>query len=307
MPCYHPLRGWRSKQLNESGKRSIVFKRDQAAEFLQATEVHLPCGSCIGCRLERSRQWAVRCVHEASLYDNNCFITLTYNDEHLPDDGSLHVEHFQAFMKRLREYAARLADKHKLPRPKIRFYHCGEYGDENARPHYHACIFNYDFMDKTPWQNSGSGSTIYTSDTLSEVWGMGFATIGDLTFESAAYVARYVMKKRTGPDADLHYQGLKPEYTTMSRRPGIGKGWYDSWANDVFPADEVIINGKSVSVPRFYDNQLELDNPELLSKIKLKRKEGLKSHSEDLTLRRLRVSEAIKNQSLTLLPRNYER
>ena len=140
MPCYYPIDGWRSKNVNpETGKRSIVFTKDQA--FLDMP-VKVPCGQCIGCRLERSRQWAMRCVHEAQLHEDSCFITLTYNDENLPDDASLNVKHFQNFMK---EFRAAIAPK------KVRFFHCGEYGEHNGtykheqsyglsslgRPHYH--------------------------------------------------------------------------------------------------------------------------------------------------------------------------
>lgn len=299
MACYHPLRGWRSRQLNESGKRSIVFDRKKAAPGY--TEIHLPCGQCIGCRLERSRQWAVRCVHEASMYEHNCFLTLTYDDDHLPDDGSLNLKHFQDFMKRLRK---KYNSTRETP---IRFFHCGEYGDENARPHYHACIFNHDFHDKLLWKTTDVDNKLYTSDELSKLWPYGYAIIGDVTFDSAAYVARYIMKKVTGDQAELHYQGLKPEYITMSRRPGIGKKWFDQWKDDVYPLDSVIMNGKEIKPPRFYDQQYDIINPGELDKLKKLRLTNMKKHADDLTLRRLRVSEAIKEQKLTLLPRNYER
>ena len=131
MPCYTPLKGWRSQERTESGKRAITFRlREGYADM----PVDVPCGQCIGCRLERSRQWAVRCMHEASLYENNCFITLTYNEDHIPSDGSLKKDHFQKFMKRLRKKFG----------AGIRFFHCGEYGAELSRPHYHAILFNFD-------------------------------------------------------------------------------------------------------------------------------------------------------------------
>jgi hypothetical protein len=133
MPCYFPITAWRSKDgKNEAGKWPVVFK--PTAGYLDK-ELKLPCGRCIGCRLERSRQWAVRCVHEASLHEKNCFITLTYSPENLPKDGSLDVSHFQKFMKRFRKRFG----------PGIRFFHCGEYGESLSRPHYHACIFGFDF------------------------------------------------------------------------------------------------------------------------------------------------------------------
>ena len=140
MPCYNPLKGYRSRTLNASGKRSIVFN---LREGYVDQPIEVPCGQCIGCRLERSRQWAVRCVHEASLYKNNCFVTLTYSDDKLPSDGSLHFDHFQKFMKRLRRF---------YDDSRIRFFHCGEYGEQYSRPHYHCCLFNFDFVDKKFWK-----------------------------------------------------------------------------------------------------------------------------------------------------------
>ena len=133
MPCFCPLEGWRSKDRSSTGKRKIVFNPRDALRDMPVT---VPCGQCIGCRLERSRQWAVRCIHEASLHEDNCFITLTYDDAHLPTDLSLNVSHFQKFMKRLRK---RFGEG-------IRFFHCGEYGENFGRPHYHACLFTSDIL-----------------------------------------------------------------------------------------------------------------------------------------------------------------
>ena len=137
MPCYSPLTAYKGKS-TDSGKMCLSFKRSEGL-FGSFSAINLPCGQCIGCRLERSRQWAVRCMHEASLHDENSFLTLTYSDENLPPGGSLHLPDFQNFMKRLRKSIA----------PKrVRFYHCGEYGDILSRPHYHALLFGYDFDDR---------------------------------------------------------------------------------------------------------------------------------------------------------------
>ena len=244
MPCYHPLTAYRGRRTS-SGKSEILFDKSQALKVGSGLSIQLPCGQCIGCRLERSRQWAMRCHHEASLYQDNCFITLTYSDEHLPSDKSLHVEHFQKFMKRLRK---RFGEG-------VRYYHCGEYGEKYMRPHYHACLFNFDFPDKKIWKEN-NGNRLYVSESLSELWPFGFVTIGDVTFESAAYVARYIMKKVNGDLAESHYERvdwetgevyqLKPEYTTMSRRPGIGSNWFAKFKDDIFPQDYVVINGKKL-------------------------------------------------------------
>lgn len=304
MPCYHPLKGYRARTPNPSGKRSIVFQKCDGYADL---EVELPCGQCIGCRLERSRMWAIRITHESSLYENNAFITLTYDDEHVPKDGSLRVDHFQKFMKRLR--------KHFHPTP-IRFFHCGEYGEKNARPHYHACLFNIDFADKTIWKKQND-QTIYTSKTLSALWPAGFSTVGDVTFQSAAYVARYITKKITGPMADLYYmdidretgeihRDLKPEYITMSRRPGIGKAWYDKYKSDVFPDDFIILNGKKMRTPKFYADQLAKEFPEQHAKTLAKRQIDAKAHELNNTPDRLAVREELHLLKASNLKRSYE-
>lgn len=303
MACYHPLKGYRSKYRNPSGKRSIVFN---SSEGFADQPVELPCGQCIGCRLERSRQWAIRCIHEASLYENNSFITLTYSDTNLPKHNSLNLSHFQNFMKRLRFHFSKQA---------IRFFHCGEYGENFGRPHYHACLFNLDFSDKTHWKTV-NGEKYYVSPTLEKLWGLGHTMTGDVTFESAAYVARYITKKVTGALAENHYQVVDPatgeiadrkkEYVTMSRRPGIGKAWFDKFKQDVFPWDFVIVRGKKMKPPKFYNGQLEIAYPTEYLKLKAIRKAAAADHAADQTWERLAVREEIHYERFSKLKRGYE-
>ncbi len=310
MPCFQPLKGWHSVTPNSSGKFPITFNRKNAYTDRPVT---LPCGQCIGCRLERLRQWAIRCVHEASLHDDNAFITLTYNDQHLPADRSLDIRTFQLFMKRLRK---------KINPLKIRFYACGEYGETYGRPHYHAIIFGYGFPDKTRWKET-NGETLYRSKLLEKAWtdpdtnkSLGYSSIGTVTFSSAAYVARYILKKINGKNADAHYEcihpetgeitQLKPEYTNMSRRPGIGSRWFDQYKTDVYPEDFIIINNKKMRPPKFYDARFELFSPEEFKKIKSKRIRGAKLNHADQTPARLAVQETVQNSKLKQLPRNLE-
>lgn len=180
MPCYRPIKGFKGVSGGISWTPRTSY-RDVPME--------VPCGQCIGCRLERSRQWAVRIMHECSLYESNLFLTLTYSDEHLPHRGVLVKRHFQLFMKRLRKHFA-----NRL----IRFYHCGEYGSLTQRPHYHAILFNVDFPDRVLHSKNGRGESLYESATLAKLWPYGQATYGEVTFESAAYCARYCVKKVTG-------------------------------------------------------------------------------------------------------------
>ena len=132
MACYKPLRAW------QCANGDVVFA--ELGRFDITRQLDLPCGQCVGCRLERSRQWAMRCLHEAKMHDRNCFVTLTYNNDNVPADRSLNYRDFQLFMKRLRFHFRGVP---------IRFYMCGEYGEDFGRPHFHACLFGLDFPDKT--------------------------------------------------------------------------------------------------------------------------------------------------------------
>lgn len=300
MPCYHPIPAWQLlNKKTANGKPTISFKNPYAAPTANRVGIQVPCGQCIGCRLERSRQWAMRCVHESSLHESNAFITLTYSPENLPPNGSLpdyKGGDFQLFMKRLRKAVSPV---------KIRFFSCGEYGENNNRPHFHACIFGFHFPDKVLYTER-DGCRLYRSPLLERVWGLGFATVGDVTFESAAYVARYITKKITGDMAEDHYKGRKPEYTSMSRRPGIGKGWYDVYKGDVFPCDNVVLRGKVMHPPRYYDKLLDNEDPELLKSLKLKRKAKALAVADDNTAARLKTKEACKLAQFKLLKRGME-
>lgn len=235
----------------------------------------------------------------------NCFITLTYNDDNLPADRSVNVREFQLFMKRLR----------KRHGPGIRFFHCGEYGEEFQRPHYHACLFGHDFFDKELWRVR-DGVSLYVSRELERLWPFGFSSIGDVTFNSAAYVARYIMKKVTGPLSEDHYEFVdpetgeifqrRPEYTTMSRRPGIGSTWIQKYHSDAYPGDFVIMNGKKIKPPKAYDKWFEHEYPSDFRKLRAKRLANAKEHSDNNTPERLRVRKTVQEARLKLLPRNLK-
>lgn len=290
MPCYHPIPGWYAKHRNETGKRSIVFRLDDG---FKDRPVEVPCGSCIGCQLERARQWAVRCSHEASLHEANRFVTLTYRPECVPPGGSLRPEDFVLFMKRLR---FRLG-------PGIRFFQCGEYGERLGRPHHHALLFNCSFPDEVLMR--GGERPLWTSALLDELWGHGFCSIGTVTFESAGYVARYAMKKVKGHDAVAHYQGRVPEYLTMSRRPGIGRGWIDKFASDVFPSGELVVRGAVSRPPRYYEDVSEKVMPAAVRVAKRKRAEAGRDDPHN-SGRRLVAREEVKQASVTFLSRDLE-
>ena len=240
------------------------------------------------------------------MHEHSCFITLTFSPEELEkrqNPSSLDVSEFQRFMKRLRKKYGR----------GVRFFHCGEYGEQNKRPHYHALLFGVDFSDRVLWSQR-QGVKLYVSDNLSKLWPYGFSTIGDVTFESAAYVARYVMKKMRGEASADHYSNwidpitgevteVKPEYATMSRKPGIGKTWFDKFKSDVFPNDYCVVRGHEIKPPRYYETLL---SEEELQDLKAKRKENAPEVYEnyDERMDRLWVSQIVKEEALKRLIRD---
>lgn len=247
MACYRPIRAY------QCSDGSVVFQERQRHDTVRSLD--LACGQCIGCRVERSRQWAVRILHEASLHDESAFVTLTYAPEFLPERGQLVHRDWQLFMKKLLR---------RIGKP-VRFFMCGEYGEEHGRPHYHACLFGLWFDDAVFYSKS-KDHTLFTSKLLTDVWGKGLATFGRVSFESAQYVAGYVTKKVTGEKAEEHYRRvdldtgevyqLKPEYCQMSRRSGVGVDWLRLYWPEVAAAGEVVINGQKAVAPRFYIRRL---------------------------------------------------
>jgi len=333
VPCYSPLKGWKDRDTG-----GIVFRREYGSEKMEVA-----CGQCLGCRLDRSRLWAMRIVHESSVYEHrggNCFITLTYrprrectpeqlrNGFHVPNDWSLHKTHFQKFMKRLRK---------AFPKQKIKFFMCGEYGREcqhgfnldeypcfvcnNGRPHYHACLFNCTFPDLIPYDTQ-NGETRYTSPFLESIWKYGFVDVGEVNFDSAAYVARYILKKVTGPLAEEHYWQLDedgehcyltPEYCSMSRGArkgarGIGYDFYEQYKNDMFPHDEVPVPGRGVFklMPRYYEEIFKEENPLSMEEIKAVRQEFMRRNKHEYTPERLYQRYKVKKDAVSMLKRSVK-
>ena len=259
MTCTKPLLVYKSAR-----SKKVLFNKP----FPFAKGFNVPCGQCSGCRKTKARQWAVRMVHEAQMHEDNCFITLTFNDMVLNDrdQSSINVKDFQLFMKKLRNSTFK----------KIRYYHCGEYGKKRGRPHYHAILFGYDFPDRTLFSVDKSGNKLFVSAKLQSLWPYGWSSIGDVTFASAQYVAKYCTKIITGDLAEDHYKTVNgkpvtPEYCTMSRKPGIGYTFYKKFRSDIYPHDFCEIDGKKILPPRYYDELLKGEDPILYEEIKQKR------------------------------------
>ncbi|AXH75076.1 MAG: replication initiator protein [Microviridae sp.] len=301
MACYSPVTGYLARTPNKNGKRPVVFNR--SAGFVDKP-LTVPCGQCIGCRIDKSRMWAIRCVHESKLHTSNSFVTLTYDDDKLPLHGSLQKKDLQDFFKRARHIYGN-----------FRYYASGEYGDNTQRPHYHIMFFGIDFSeDRKLYKHNQRSDILYKSDSLNKCWGLGFCTIGSFNYATAAYTARYAIKKVSGKLADEHYSRVDPrtgeflsvehEFAIMSRRPGIGSGWYDKFKSDAFPSDFLIYQGKKHSVPRFYTDKLKKEDLSTHKEIKYTRKANQEKNKANSTPDRLAVREECKKSQIKSLKRS---
>lgn len=313
MSCFHPLMAIPSGTNLETGKPRYVIRpyderawRDAVVHYQSCLDSVsgllapslVPCGRCLGCRLDYSSQWAARCMLELGYHDSSWFLTLTYDDVHVPrsyvadSETGEAIEHltlryrdFQLFMKRLRKNSGQ----------KLRYYMAAEYGSLTYRPHYHVIIFGLELDDLVVYQRSACGDMLYTSQFVQDCWSvregsfsscegstttltpLGKVVIGEVTWQSCAYVARYVTKKLMGPDAFFYdCNGMERPSTHMSTNPGIGYQYYEDHP-DLFDYDFINIStpdgGKKFPPPKYFSRKLEQDNPRLLAEVKARRKE----------------------------------
>jgi len=326
MPCFRPLTGFRSRYVNPAtGLRSITFSRSKA--LFPVEEQIIPCGQCSYCRLKHSRDWGLRVALESTLYENNSFITLTYNPQNLPKYALLNYDAPVLFMKRLRESFG----------SGIRSFGCAEYGEQFSRPHYHLCLLNFDFPDKKIIGNSSANfgklkreNPIFNSEKLQDLWPYGHTSIGTLTLESASYVARYCTKKVGGKDAPHHYDFVDERSGEIITRPpeklvcasrarGLGYPYYEKFGDYIRAHDKVNLNGRSYPVPKYFDSLTEKIDPDRFEEIKEKRRvsglkqtDALNQESYEAYLKnphaahRLTVIERCQELSFKLLKRNIE-
>lgn len=276
MACDTPITAYRSV----SG--SISFKRSDG------DTIELPCGRCRGCLLERSLSWATRCVHEAQMHNDNCFVTLTYNDFHVKSD--LVYQDFKDFIRRIRYEIGH-----------VRYFVAGEYGPENGRPHFHAILFGVDFPDKVFFRNSPTGNKLYRSRVLEDLWRFGYSSVMDVTFDSAGYVARYALKKLDGVQYKVNTatgECRVPEFIRMSLRPGIGESWLKKFGSDVYPEGFVVVNGSKVRPPRYYDKKFKKRDELGFEDLQYRRYLRVQSKLHDLTPERLVVKAVVRDASM---------
>lgn len=278
MPCYHPVTAYRTPH-------GVVFSELRRHDILGT--IQLPCGQCIGCRLRRAQDWAIRIMHEAQMHKRTSFITLTYDDDHLPNGGNLQHRDFQLFMKRLRKHA----------KTNVRYFVAGEYGPTTQRPHYHACIFGYDFRnDRKPAGKSASGHIFFKSEELTKLWQYGTSnTVQDLVPQTAAYCARYIVDKLTG---DLAVPNRIPEYSKCSLKPGIGEEWFKKYQSDVYRGDHTIQNGKEFPPPKYYDKLKKRLKEQSFDQTEYERYLRGRNNLQDQTDERLATREVVKKAQI---------
>lgn len=288
---------------------NLVFQGEGAGRYEKAYKeyVEIPCGRCIGCRLKYSRDWASRMVFESSQHAHNYFITLTYQDRYLPvneflneDTGecgqiaTLFKRDVQLFMKRLREKVKTDFPEHD---DNIMYYAAGEYGGATRRPHYHMILFGMPELDLKFYKRTDQGFLLYNCEWLDNIWkntedrnapcpfssapvaeglkedSLGYVVVGETSFETCAYVSRYVMKKQKGDTSSVYEEyNFEPEFSLSSRRPAIGREFFEKHYNELYSQDFVSVpteNGKKkLFNSKYYDNLLEQIDNEKYNKIK---------------------------------------
>lgn len=229
----------------------------------------------------------MRMVHESVVASPAWFVTLTYRTEELPEHGSLFPRDATRFLKRLRRV---------YEGTRISYYLAGEYGEAEARPHYHAVLYGARFLDRDVFTYR-HGAPVYRSQLLEDVWGHGICEFTGLTFAAARYCASYVRKKlrkRDDPDAYLRvnpFTGelveIEQEYGRMSRRPAIGRRWLERYWRDVYPRDRVVLDGRELKPPRYYDKWMDRFQPRVMMETRMRRYE----ESKELSVECLRAME----------------
>lgn len=320
MSCYHPMMMQWTGEYTDTGKRKYKFawKYETEEMLIDPYSVKVPCGQCIGCRLDHSRQWADRMLLELDHTGKGVFITLTYRDEdigHLAVEGfdyaerySLSVRDAQLFMKRLRKH---------FSNKEIRFYLSGEYGTKRNRPHFHAILFGLDLNDFQKYEfvkKNKFGDPYYKSEVLESLWPFGMSSLSEVSWKTCAYVSRYVMKKQLGKSKEIYQlKSITPEFALMSRRPGIGAYYledhdFDFEQSNISLKDQY--SGKTISIPKFIFNKLEFIDLDLYNVLKQSRKdfaidrELLKLQQSDLGIEELlSIEEERKTRSVATLLR----
>jgi len=299
LSCYRPWPAYRQRDGTVSQKQGP-----------DAEAIRLPCGACIGCYMDRSHMWSLRCRHEASGWTHNAFLTLTYDDDHLPWHGSLDRLKPRRFIRYLRRAMSGVECAPGSEKRPIRYFGCGEYGSKRARAHYHILLFNVRFTDTARY-----GRDTYTSQLVSALWPYGSHLIGTVNAASASYVAGYATKKVSAWQRAAKYDVMDPstgevvsrvpEFAMMSLKPPIGWYWYDKYKSELRNG-YIVVDGQQVSIPRLYADKLAVDAPALHEEMQWHRHEKMASYDPaDRSEERLAVREQVVHSRRSTFNRDH--
>lgn len=247
--CLFPIGAVKWKYYDDIGQLMYGFKLTKNPDFLiknnlshdkrnfDFEKLSVPCNKCIECQMQNANEFALRCILEAKSYDKNCMLTLTYKNNPI----SLNKRDLQLFFKRLRKRIGQ-----------VRYFACGEYGSKGMRPHYHVILFGYSPPDLLPFFER-NGNVIYKSQQIEEIWKNGFISVGELTFDSAKYTAKYLQKLNACPDSCLS------PFLMMSLKPGIGYNYFIQNYDDIIKNEGIYYHGKKYKIPKYFMKKFNLD------------------------------------------------
>lgn len=300
MSCFHPIECWRM-----DNQTKLSFRLDSKGELEKhrLEKLRVPCGRCIGCMLDRANDWATRCWCQNQTCDPNncCFITLTYNNENLPEGNWLKIKDEQDFWKRLRYY---------YPENKIQYFGCGEYGPSGThRCHWHFCVWGYKPKDLKFYKYNKWGDKLYTSKELKDIWGKGYVVIGEITYKSACYVSRYCSKKLFKEQKWAKQIDVKPECTICSK--GIGLEYWNKFKEKIKQNNGIILKidkkTKNKRIPKYYIKKWEVEDPEECEIYKFEKQEsGIKNWEKILENTTLTEQEYLEQTEKQLLEKSEQ-
>ena len=275
--CTRPLKGWAA----HGGGFTYNVNRGWKDRPLT-----IPCGKCIECKGVARFEKAIRTYHtlETEPGRRGCFVTLTYDQEHLPSSGELQLEHLQKFLKRVR---------HKMPR-RVSYLAAGEYGSKGGRPHYHLCLVGYEPKEVKRRDDR------YEDPVVADAWSLGGTHVGTLTPAACMYTAKYLQKdvvalEAQGPARNDGVGGSpgSPEFCVMSRKPALGRAFVERYWEDIYgdDFDAVVWDGVKIRPPRYYDRWLKENHPDVWKRISAKR---LEERTEEASYRELFAREITK-------------
>lgn len=276
--CTSPKKAWLPKKPDKDGKKPLLFKPPNHTKIFDYEIIETPCNHCIACEKLRALRTAVQlaCELKTTLGDS-LFLTLTYNDENLPSDFSVNKNHLQNFLKKLRHW--RIKTDHI---GNFRYLSQNEYGGKFSRPHVHIAGFNLTIPDLRSVQSKGAYQA-FDSEIINQLWGKGDVHIIRLCFENCLYIANHHIDEKVDNKGKVHETPIihpvtkrliktrKPEFSTRSSRPGIGKDFFKKYFSDIYPGDFMINKGQEMPVPKYFDALLKKHDLQLFEEIKKKR------------------------------------